>query len=45
MLYILIGVYFYYYVMCSYVSLSILIVMYVPFCVLTHCVVLCIIYV
>jgi hypothetical protein len=25
--------YFYYYVMCSFVSLSILIVMYVPFCV------------
>jgi hypothetical protein len=33
--------YFYYYVMCSLVSLSILIVMYVPFCVLSHCVVLC----
>jgi hypothetical protein len=32
---------FYYYVICSLVSLSILIVMYVPFCVLSHCVVLC----
>jgi hypothetical protein len=33
----------YYYVTSSFVSLSILIVMYVPFCVLSHCVVLCIV--
>jgi hypothetical protein len=34
--------YFYYYVMCSFVSLSIVIVMYVPFCVFCFIVLFCV---
>jgi hypothetical protein len=37
--------YFYYYVVCSFVSLSILIVMYVPFCVFCLFVLFCVLFV
>jgi hypothetical protein len=37
--------YFYYYVMCSFVSLSILTVMYVPFCVFCLIVLFCVLFV
>jgi hypothetical protein len=35
---------FYYYVMCSFVSLSILTVMFVPFCVFCFIVLFCVLY-
>jgi hypothetical protein len=37
--------YFYYYVICSFVSVSILIVMYVPFCVFCLIVLFCVLFV
>jgi hypothetical protein len=45
MLYIQNVMYFYYYVMCSSVSLRILIVMYVPFCVFCLTVLFCVLFV
>jgi hypothetical protein len=36
--------YFYYYVICSFISLSILIVMYVPFCVFCLIVLFCVLF-
>jgi hypothetical protein len=42
---ILIVMFFYYHTMCSFVSLSILIVMYVPFCVFCFMVLFCVLFV